>query len=31
MMGVPETTEEEVGLVSQLPLDVPDKSFVGPF
>jgi pyruvate dehydrogenase E1 component beta subunit len=27
----PEATEESLGVASDLPLDVPDKSFTGPF
>ena len=31
MMGLREQTEQELGVRTELPLDVPDKSFTGPF
>ena len=31
MLGISEKTEEEVGIEQNLPLDVPDQSFKGPF
>ncbi|MFA5339986.1 MAG: transketolase C-terminal domain-containing protein [Candidatus Omnitrophota bacterium] len=31
MFGFPEKTEEGAGMVSNIPLDVPDKTFTGPF
>lgn len=30
-LGQPEATEESLGVATDLPLDVPDKSFTGPF
>lgn len=31
MMGLPQATEEELGIQRETPLDIPDKSFTGPF
>ncbi len=31
MVGVPEVTEEQLGIVHRTPLDVPDTTFTGPF
>lgn len=31
MLGLPERTEEELGIQHETPLDVPDKAFTGPF
>jgi pyruvate dehydrogenase E1 component beta subunit len=31
MLGLPEETEEALGLLADTPLDVPDKTFTGPF
>jgi len=31
MMGLPEVTEEQLGIQHETPLDVPDKGFSGPF
>ncbi len=31
MMGLPEQTEAQLGIVHKNPLDVPDSTFMGPF
>lgn len=31
MLGLPKKSEEQLGILSDIPLDVPDKSFTGPF
>jgi len=31
IMGLPEVTEEQLGIQHETPLDVPDKAFTGPF
>jgi hypothetical protein len=31
MLNVPKKSEEEAGIAGNIPLDIPDKSFTGPF